>query len=106
MKALILTILSASLISTSFAQQTVATPAVKEVAIPTAYYHKQGFVISPYRPYNILEVKHLKVGSIAYDPTTATKDQKTGKAIMSTAKKFRVPAKPQPKPQIQTTPSS
>lgn len=70
-----------------------------------AYYYKPGYVISPYKPYNVLDVKHLKPGNLAYDPFTAPKDPTTGKTMISSAKIFRVPA-PKPKPAPATAPSS
>jgi len=71
--------------------------------IPTGYAHDKGYVISPYPPYNVLNVKHLRPGNAAYDPTTAKVDAKTGKPDLSTAKIFIVP---EPKKVKVTTSSS
>ena len=71
----------------------------------TAYPHKPGLVISPFRPYNIISVKHLRPGDLAYDPTTGSRDPKTGKLNLSSAKIFRVP-KPKQKPVVKPTTTS
>ena len=47
-------------------------------------------VISPYRPYNLIDVKGYKSGEIVGDPSTATLDS-AGKPIPSTIKNFRLP---------------
>jgi len=65
---------------------------------PLAFYHKPGFVISPFKPYNILNVKHLRPGQLARDPFTAVVDPRTGKRAMDTARIFRVPEPPKVKP--------
>lgn len=59
--------------------------------IPEAYYYKPGFVISPFKPYNVLNVKHLKPGDYARDPYTAIVNAQNKKKDMKTAKIFRVP---------------
>jgi len=101
------TLITASLISISGlqAQQTPTQPAAAPAVVqpPVAFHYKPGFVISPYKPHNILSVKHLKAGDLAYDPTTAQKNEKTGKIILKTALKFRIPL---PKPVPATTPAA
>lgn len=73
----------------------VPAPEVAELSkIPFARPHPTGqknMVISPYRPYNIIDVKGYRKGDIAGDPSTAKTDPKTGKIIESTAKYFRIP---------------
>lgn len=63
----------------------------KSYFFPNAFHHKPGLVISPYKPFNIVNVKHLKPGNLAYDPSTAAVDPKTGKKDYTNAKIFRVP---------------
>ena len=58
------------------------------------YYHKNGYVISPYKPHNIMNVKGMTSGHLARDPSTAAVDPTTGKPIMKTAKIFRIPEPP------------
>lgn len=52
---------------------------------------KKNMVISPYRPYNLIDVTGYKSGDIVGDPSTATVDPATGKPNLSTAKHFRLP---------------
>lgn len=52
---------------------------------------RKNMVISPYRPYNLIDVKGYRSGDIAGDPSTARTDPKTGKIIESTSKYFRIP---------------
>ena len=52
---------------------------------------RKNLVISPYRPYNLIDVSGYKSGGIAGDPSTAVIDRKTGKPIASTARMFRIP---------------
>ena len=73
---------------------------------PTAWYYKPGFVISPYKPYNVLEVKHLKPGDYAYDPFTAIINPSTNKREISTAKIFKIPAPPKKKPATAEKPAN
>lgn len=91
---------------TTNAQKKATPPAESKISanIPNAFYHKKGYVISPYKPYNVLNVKHLKVGDYARDPSTALINPKTQKADLKTAKIFRIPSKPAPKPKTQTPP--
>jgi len=52
---------------------------------------KTNTVISPYRPYNLIDVTGYKSGDIVGDPSTAQVDPATGKVNLSTAKHFRLP---------------
>lgn len=52
---------------------------------------RKNLVISPYRPYNLIDITGFKKGGFAGDPSTATIDSKTGKPIPGTAKMFRLP---------------
>ena len=89
------------LFAQSTAEQSTVAPAIPAQSdakkFIEAYPHKPGYVISPFKPYNVLDVKHLKTGNLAYDPFTAPKDPTTGKIDIRKAKIFRVPA-PKPKP--------
>ena len=51
---------------------------------------RKNMVISPFRPYNIIDVKGYRSGDIAGDPSTAKRDA-SGKIIESTSKYFRLP---------------
>lgn len=66
---------------------------------PSAYPYKQSkkIVISPYRPYNLIDLKGIKPGQLARDMSTAKRDPQTGKLVPDSAKIFRVPS-PAPKP--------
>ena len=48
-------------------------------------------VISPYKPYNLIDVKGYKSGEVVGDPSTAITDPKTGKVVLSTSKHFLIP---------------
>lgn len=52
---------------------------------------KKNMIISPYRPYNLIDVSGYKSGDIVGDPSTASVDATTGKPILSTSKHFRLP---------------
>ncbi|BDS08298.1 hypothetical protein NT6N_33380 [Oceaniferula spumae] len=52
---------------------------------------KKGMVISPYRPYNVIDVTGYRSGDIVGDPSTASVDPATGQPIPSTSKHFRIP---------------
>lgn len=52
---------------------------------------KKNMVISPYRPYNLIDVTGYSSGDIVGDPSTASVDPATGKPNLSTAKHFRLP---------------
>jgi hypothetical protein len=86
---------SCSLTSSSGTTGTVPAPVVAELSkIPVGRPDPAGrknLVISPYRPYNLIDVTGYKKGAIAGDPSTAQKDPKTGKIIESTSKYFRIP---------------
>ena len=92
--ALITSLGSAAAETTSKSAKAVKPEAVKinKSKVRDAFYHKKGYVISPFKPYNILDVKHLKPGNYAYDPTTATVNPKTGKLDFRSGKIFRVPS--------------
>lgn len=88
-------LLSACSPTSSSGAGTVPAPEVAELSkIPVARPDPKGnpnMVISPYRPYNLIDVTGYKKGDIAGDPSTAQKDPKTGKIIESTSKYFRIP---------------
>ena len=81
--------------SSSSSSNTVPAPEVAELStIPVGRPDPNGnpkMVISPYRPYNLIDVTGYRKGAIAGDPSTAKKDPKTGKIIESTSKYFRIP---------------
>lgn len=52
---------------------------------------KKDMVISPYRPYNVINVSGYQSGDIVGDPSTARIDPKTNKPIANTSKHFRIP---------------
>lgn len=52
---------------------------------------KKNMVLSPYAPYNIIDVSGYKSGDIVGDPSTANVDPATGKLNLRTAKHFRLP---------------
>ena len=51
---------------------------------------RKNMVLSPYSPYNIIDVKGYKSGDVTGDPSTAKRDA-SGKVIESTAKYFLIP---------------
>lgn len=62
--------------------------------IPTGHPDPQGrpnMIVSPYRPYNIIDVKGYRSGDIVGDPSTAKVNPSTGKLDMKTSKHFRIP---------------
>ncbi|MFD2158216.1 hypothetical protein ACFSW8_04840 [Rubritalea tangerina] len=77
--------------STTVSDQT--NPVVADKKFPAAFPYKDSKtqVISPYKPYNVINVKGLKSGHLARDVSTAKVDKSTGKPDLSTAKIFRVP---------------
>lgn len=109
MKLLLFTAIALVSVPFASAQETekkkTVAAAINHTDYPEAFPHKKGFVISPYKPYNVVEVKHLKPGNLAYDPTTVTKDPKTGKDDFSKAKIFRVPAPAPKQPKVPATAS-
>ncbi|MBT8037445.1 MAG: hypothetical protein KJO21_07860 [Verrucomicrobiae bacterium] len=52
---------------------------------------KANRVISPYRPYNIIDVTGYRSGDIVGDPSTAQVDLATNKLILNTSKFLRIP---------------
>jgi len=52
---------------------------------------KTNMVISPFRPYNVIDVKGYRSGDIVGDPSTAQTDPATGKLNLNTSKHFRIP---------------
>ena len=48
-------------------------------------------VMSPFRPYNIIDVTGYTRGDIVGDPSTALINPRTGKRDSKTAKTFRIP---------------
>ncbi len=48
-------------------------------------------VISPYSPYNIIDITGYSSGDIVGDPSTASPNPSTGKLDLTTAKHFRLP---------------
>lgn len=52
---------------------------------------RANMIISPYRPYNLINVKGYSSGDIVGDPSTAKINPKTGKRDPSTAKLFQIP---------------
>lgn len=71
----------------------VAAPVVDNLNVPVARPLPDGQknkVISPYRPYNVIDVKGYRSGDIVGDPSTGTIDAK-GKLVPGTAKHFRIP---------------
>ncbi|MFT5883470.1 MAG: hypothetical protein ACI9FG_001985 [Crocinitomicaceae bacterium] len=67
-------------------------PVVADKNFPVAHQYQTSSsqVISPYRPYNVINVKGMKPGHLARDTSTAKLDS-AGKPIISTAKIFRIP---------------
>ena len=72
----------------------VPAPEVTDLSsIPVGRPHPTGqknLVISPYRPYNLIDVKGYRSGEVVGDPSTAKRDA-SGKVIESTSKYFLVP---------------
>ena len=68
-------------------------PIIADKKFPVAFQYQNSTsqVISPYRPYNVINVKGLKTGHLARDPSTAKINRKTGKPNIATAKIFRIP---------------
>lgn len=73
----------------------VSAPHVPDLSdVPVANPDPKGrknLVISPFRPYNLIDITGKQSGDIAGDPSTARKDPKTGKIIESTSKYFLIP---------------
>ena len=51
---------------------------------------KKNMIISPYKPYNLIDVSGYKSGDIVGDPSTASLDT-NGKPVLKTSKHFRLP---------------
>lgn len=48
-------------------------------------------VVSPYRPYNIIDITGYSSGDIVGDPSTAMVNPTTGKRDPRTVRHFRIP---------------
>ncbi len=62
--------------------------------VPMGHPDPQGrpnMVVSPFRPYNIIDVKGYRSGDIVGDPSTAKVNATTGKLDTNTSKRFRIP---------------
>ncbi len=62
--------------------------------VPVGHPDPQGranMVVSPYRPYNVIDVKGYRSGDIVGDPSTAKVNPSTGKLDTKTSKHFRIP---------------
>ena len=62
--------------------------------VPLGYPHPAGkahMVVSPYRPYNVIDVKGFYSGNIVGDPSTGKIDPASGMVIPGTARRFRIP---------------
>jgi len=70
----------------------VAAPAIDNLNVPVgrALEGQKNRVISPFRPYNVIDVSGYKSGDIVGDPSTGSVDAK-GKLVPGTAKHFRIP---------------
>ncbi|MEO1856126.1 MAG: hypothetical protein ABGY95_02005 [Rubritalea sp.] len=97
MKSIYLILSSVSLLTLASCSNSSPTdsdlnPVIADKNYPSAFQYKtsKNQVISPYRPYNVIDVKGMKPGHLSRDPSTAKKD-KAGKPIPSTAKIFRIP---------------
>ena len=52
---------------------------------------RKNMVVSPYYPYNVIDVSGYRSGDIVGDVSTAIVNPSTGKRELSTAKYFRIP---------------
>ncbi len=71
-----------------------APAAESNISVPTGHpdpQNRPNMVVSPYRPYNIIDVKGYKSGEIVGDPSTAKVNPSTGRPDLSTSKHFRIP---------------
>jgi len=62
--------------------------------VPTGYPDPQGranMVVSPYRPYNVIDVSGYHSGDIVGDRSTAIVNPGTRRLDLSTSKYFRIP---------------
>ena len=72
----------------------VPAPRINAAKVPVAHPDPQGrrnMVVSPYRPYNVIDVKGYRSGDIVGDPSTAKVNSATGQLDSTSAKYFRVP---------------
>ncbi len=71
------------------------TPELKKYnKIPVGHPDPQGrsnMVVSPYRPYNVIDITGYRSGDIVGDPSTAALNPATGKRDANTIKHFRIP---------------
>ncbi len=71
-----------------------APAAESNISVPIGHpdpQNRPNMVVSPYRPYNIIDVKGYKSGEIVGDPSTAKVNPSTGRPDLSTSKHFRIP---------------
>ena len=71
-----------------------APQAKKHKKVPTGYPDPQGranMVVSPYRPYNSIDITGYGSGDIVGDRSTAIVNPATGRVELSTSKYFRIP---------------
>ena len=59
--------------------------------LATPHPTEKNRVISPFKPHNVIDVKGLRSGQLAWDPSTAPIDPSTGKLDLSQAKIFEIP---------------
>jgi hypothetical protein len=52
---------------------------------------RSNMVMSPFRPYNIIDISGYSSGDIVGDPSTAVVNRTTGRRDPNTAKHFRIP---------------
>jgi len=70
-----------------------APQATSSINVPTGRPSpdgKKNMIISPYRPYNLIDVSGYKSGDIVGDPSTASIGS-DGKPVIKTSKHFRLP---------------
>ncbi|MDC0088076.1 hypothetical protein OAI07_00885 [Akkermansiaceae bacterium] len=80
---------SCGLIGTESSDSVVSALTLPNLA--TKIEGEPNMVISPYKPYNKIDVKGYKTGDKVGDPSTIKADPATGKADMSTMKTFLLP---------------
>lgn len=89
----IASVILASCAHTSSSENDNINPVIKDKSYPAAHYHSKNVVISPFKPYNLIDVKGITPGHLARDMSTADTDS-NGNAIVSSAKIFQIPARP------------
>lgn len=52
---------------------------------------RNNMVVSPFRPYNIIDISGYRSGDIVGDPSTAKVNPTTGRRDSNTVKHFRIP---------------